>query len=117
MVKPAKPLGGYVRVSRVGDREDKLRSPDFQRDAIARYAQSEGFDVEWFEPELDVSGSKASRPILDAIIARVKAGELGGLVVAKLDRLARMRPKDRVLLFEEIEDAGGVILSAGEQLD
>src|SRR4051812_16412531 len=115
MVKPSKPLAAYMRVSRVGDRDDKLRSPDFQRDAIARYANAEGFAVEWFDPELDVSGSKAKRPVLDAIIARVKAGELGGVVVAKLDRLSRMRPRDRVLLFEEIEDAGGVVLSAGEQ--
>jgi DNA invertase Pin-like site-specific DNA recombinase len=117
MVKPAKPLAAYMRVSRVGDREDKLRSPDFQRQAIARYAEGERFAVEWFDAELDVSGSKAKRPVLDAIISRVKAGELGGVVVAKLDRLSRMRPRDRVLLFEEIEDAGGVVLSAGEQLD
>jgi site-specific DNA recombinase len=64
-----------------------------------------------------VSGSRAKRPVLDQIIEGVKAGRLGGLVVAKLDRLSRMPPKERVLLFEEIEDAGGVILSAGEQLD
>jgi DNA invertase Pin-like site-specific DNA recombinase len=41
---------------------------------------------------LDVSGSKARRPVLDAIIARVQSGDLGGIVVAKLDRTAR--PKE-----------------------
>jgi len=117
MMKPRKPLGAYRRVSRVGDREERLRSPDLQRAAIERYAATEGFQVEWFPPELDVSGSRAKRPILDEILERVRTGELGGIVVSKLDRLSRMRPKERVLLFEEVEEAGGVILSAGEQLD
>ena len=57
------------------------------------------------------SGSKAKRPILDIIIKRVKAGDLGGIVVAKLDRLSRLSPRDRVAVFEEIESAGGVVLS------
>ena len=113
----AKPLGGYIRVSRKGDREE-LRSPDLQRQTIERYAASvEGMRVEFAEPEIDVSGSKATRAILDGLIARVRAGELGGIVVAKLDRLSRLRPKDRVMLFETIEEAGGVVLSASEQLD
>lgn len=116
MVKSKLPIAGYIRVSRKGDREE-LRSPDFQAKAIERYCDAEGLAIELLPPEIDVSGSKSKRPILDAAIARIKAGELGGLVVAKLDRLSRMSPRDRVLLFEEVEDAGGVILSAGEQLD
>lgn len=112
-----KPYAAYIRVSRVGDREERLRSPEYQRQAIERFAQAEKLEIEWFKPELDVSGSKAKRPILDEILARIRSGELGGIVVAKLDRLSRLRPKERVLLFEEIEDAGAVILSASEQLD
>lgn len=112
------PLAGYVRVSRVGARdEDRLRSPDMQREAITRYAAAEGLTVQSFEPELDVSGSKAHRPILDAILDAIDDGELGGLIVAKLDRLSRLSAKERILLFERVEDAGGVILSASEQLD
>jgi site-specific DNA recombinase len=117
MVKPNKPLATYIRVSRVGDRGEKLRSPDFQRAAIERYATAEGLELRAFDPELDVSGSNAKRPVLDAIIAAVQSGELGGLVVSKLDRLSRLRPRNRVELFETIEDAGGVVLSASEQLD
>lgn len=112
------PLAEYVRVSRVGERdEDRLRSPDFQREAIRRYAESINRRTEPYPEELDVSGSKAKRPVLDRIIEDVKLGVVGGVVVAKLDRLSRMTPKDRVLMFESIESAGGVILSAGEQLD
>src|SRR5215207_3581213 len=118
MAPPKKPLAGYIRVSRVGRRDaDELRSPDFQREAIDRYAAAAGFTVQMFEAEIDVSGSKRSRKILDGIIAAVQSGDLGGLVVAKLDRLSRLPAKDRALLFEEIESAGGVILSASEQLD
>jgi site-specific DNA recombinase len=117
MVKSSKPIAAYMRVSRVGDREERLRSPDLQRGTIERFASQEGLTVEWFPAELDVSGSKAKRPVLDQIMERVKLGELGGIVVAKLDRLSRMRPKERVLLFEEVEDAGGLVLSASEQLD
>ena len=116
MVKPSLPLAGYPRVSRKGDR-DELRSPDFQVKRMQAFAKAEGLAIEFTEPEIDVSGSKPRRAILDEIIRRVKAGELGGIVVAKLDRLSRLSPKDRVLLFEEIESAGGVVLSASEQLD
>lgn len=116
MVKTSLPLAGYPRVSRKGDR-DELRSPDFQIKKMQGLADTEGFKIEFTEPEIDVSGSKPRRAILDEIIRRVKTGELGGIVVAKLDRLSRLSPKDRVLLFEEIESAGGVVLSASEQLD
>jgi DNA invertase Pin-like site-specific DNA recombinase len=114
-----KPLAGYVRVSRKGTREDdRFRSPDFQRAAIERYVQLEGHTVQWFEPEVDVSGSKPKRAILDEIIARIQRGELGGIIVAKLDRLSRLKPKDRMLLFEAIEEqAGGIIRSASEDID
>jgi site-specific DNA recombinase len=116
MGKPSLPLAGYPRVSRKGDR-DELRSPDFQIKKMQGLAEAEGFEIEFTDPEIDVSGSKPRRAILDEIIRRVKTGELGGIVVAKLDRLSRLSPKDRVLLFEEIESAGGVVLSASEQLD
>src|SRR5215831_5299118 len=112
-----RPFAAYIRVSRVGDREERLRSPKLQRQAIERFAQAEGLEIEWFKPELDVSGSKARRPVLDEILTRIHSGQLGGIVVSKLDRLSRLRPRERVLLFEEVEDAGAVILSASEQLD
>jgi DNA invertase Pin-like site-specific DNA recombinase len=113
-----KPYAGYVRVSRKGDRdEERLRSPDFQRQTIERYAAGDGLALRMFTPEIDVSGSKPQRAILDEIIGQICSGELAGIIVAKLDRLSRLRPRDRVLLFETIEEAGGVVLSASEQLD
>lgn len=111
-------LAGYARVSRVGTRDDdRLRSPDFQLELVRELATREGFELVEYPAELDVSGSRPSRAILDRIIASIEAGELDGLAVAKLDRLSRLRPKDRIELVERIEAAGGVIRSASESLD
>ena len=102
-------------MSRQGSREDeRFRSPAFQADLIEQYGAREGLAIELAPPEVDVSGSKARRPILDELIRRVEAGELAGIIVAKLDRLSRLAPRDRVELFDRIEGAGGVILSASE---
>jgi DNA invertase Pin-like site-specific DNA recombinase len=73
--------------------------------------------VRMFEPELDVSGASKSRAILDSIVEAIEAGELDGIIVAKLDRLSRLAPKDRIELVERIESAGGTILSASEAFD
>lgn len=117
MNAPTKPLGAYCRVSSQGDR-DELRSPDQQRKAIQRYADANGVAVDFSAPpDIDSSGSKLSRAILNGIIERVRAGELGGVIVMRLDRLSRLSPRDRVELFEDIEGAGGIVLSASEQLD
>lgn len=111
-------FASYVRVSRKGTREDeRLKSPQFQRELIARFAMGEGVALRDYKPEIDVSGSKPKRAILDRIIADIEAGELAGIVVAKLDRLSRLAPRDRLELFERIEGAGGVVLSASETLD
>lgn len=112
------PLAGYIRVSRKGPREDeRLRSPDYQRALIAGLAERDGHAVRWFAPEIDVSGSTPRRRILDEIVADVQAGRLAGIIVAKLDRLSRLKPRDRLDLFDAIEGAGGVILSASENTD
>ena len=113
----SKPFGGYVRVSRVGERDERLRSPQFQTTGIEAKARAEGVAVEMYEPELDVSGSKKSRAILDAIVERVERKELAGVIVYNLSRLSRLAPRDRLELVERIEKAGGVILSASESFD
>ena len=113
---------GYVRVSKVGTREiDDLRSPDIQRRAIEGLAEREGFDVEWLNPQVNVSGAKADRQVLMDAVDRVERGELAGIAVAKLDRLSRLAPRQRIELFERIEgDRGekpGRVRSATEHHD
>ena len=111
-------LGAYRRVSRQGERADeRFRSPTFQRELLDHWASGEGHALRHFKAEVDVSGSKPKRAVLDQIIAAIERGELDGIAVPKLNRLARLRPKDRVELFDRIERAGGVVLSASENID
>lgn len=111
-------FGAYPRVSRQGAREDeRLRSPEFQIAACRGWATRERVGLREYPAEVDVSGSKVERRILDRIIADIERGELAGIVVARLDRLARLRPRDRIELFDRIEAAGGVVRSASENLD
>lgn len=112
-----KPLGGYTRVSRVGEREETLVSPEQQADRIKGYAAAHGLEVDMAEPELDVSGGSTSRPILDSLIARVESGELGGIIVAQLDRFSRMRIGDALQTIERIEEAGGRVVAVAENFD
>lgn len=55
----------------MGDRADTLISPAEQLRTIEAYASGRGFDLNVLNPELDVSGAKARRPILDAALERI----------------------------------------------
>lgn len=95
---------GYTRVSRVGDRAETLISPELQAARIDAYAKGRGLSVEHLEPELDVSGGQASRPVLDEAIERVRCGEAAGIIVAQLDRLSRMDITDALRTIRRIGD-------------
>jgi DNA invertase Pin-like site-specific DNA recombinase len=100
-------MDAYVRVSRVSGREgESLQSPEKQRDEIAHWAALRDVEIAEFFEDLDVSGKKASRPGLDAAMARVESGESDGIVVAKLSRFGRSVP-DGLKLVKRIHDAGG----------
>jgi DNA invertase Pin-like site-specific DNA recombinase len=83
-------LGAYLRVSTDRQAEEGL-GLDIQRAGIKRWAKSHGHRVvEWFVDE-GVSGSNgidARTGLLDALTA-IADGKVQGLVVFKLDRLAR----------------------------
>lgn len=109
---------GYVRVSSQGSREDdRFRSPTFQADLVERFGAAEGLALRMFPAEIDVSGSDPRRAVLDDIVTRIESGELAGVIVSKLDRLSRLKPLDRLELFERIENAGGAVFSASENID
>jgi site-specific DNA recombinase len=111
-------LAGYVRVSRVGGREgESFQSPEQQRDTITAYARAHGHEVVDFTEDLDVSGGKLTRPGLDAVLARIRAGEVQGLVVSKLDRLSRAGVADALKLVESIHEAGGQVVAVDLGLD
>ncbi len=117
MARKARKLDGYVRVSRVGGREgDSFVSPQLQRERIEAAARNAGAEIiEWHE-DLDESGGNADRPGFVRALARVEAGETGGVVVAKLDRFARS-VLDAQKALRRIDDAGGVFISAEDGFD
>ena len=108
----------YVRVSRVGARSgDSFISPDLQREQGAAWAASRGVEIAMIHEDLDQSGGKLHRPGLDALLARIRAGETDGVIVSKLDRLSRLGVADALRLVEEITDAGGSIAALDLGID
>lgn len=89
------PLAAYLRSSRAtkhtrgnGDAGVGL---DAQRTAIENYATLHGYTVGSWHTDDGQSGVRtpANRPGLSAVLAAIKLGEAGGLIVAKVDRLGR----------------------------
>src|SRR4051794_8029031 len=109
-------LAGYIRVSTDQQAADGL-GLDIQRQAIKAWAKLAGHRLGDVHADEGVSGAKdlAERPGLGDALDAVRAGAVGGLVVYRLDRLAR----DLVLqeqLIAEVRRLGGVLFttSAGE---
>lgn len=80
---------GYVRVSRVGDREgDNFLSPALQREAVEGLAEREGLEVaEWIE-ELDAVNRNTSTDC-----SRRRCGRCAGRPVRNMHERARARWK------------------------
>jgi site-specific DNA recombinase len=118
-MKTASPLSldAYIRVSKVAGRSgESFISPTVQRERIESWAQLNGATLTWHEPELDVSGGTMRRPIFDAILERVRAGETDGVIVAKLDRFARTLV-GALGTLEEFERHNAVLVSVADNLD
>jgi DNA invertase Pin-like site-specific DNA recombinase len=110
---------GYTRVSRVGEREknNTLISPADQAERIEAYANAHGKEVDILDPELDVSGGKIDRPILNQAIERIERGEADGLIVAQLDRLSRAGIEDSLKVIRRIEAGSGQVIAVAENFD
>ena len=61
--------------------------------------------------DLDFSGGSFERPGFQQALAGVKAGELAGIIVYRWDRFGR-NLKESLAMIEEIEVAGGRVISA-----
>jgi DNA invertase Pin-like site-specific DNA recombinase len=110
-------VDGYIRISRVGRRRgERFISPAVQRDEIEAWVSAHGAQlVEVFE-ELDQSGRRPDRPLLQEAARRIEAGISSGLVVATVDRFGRSE-LDGLLMIKRVQDAGGHFFSAREDLD
>src|SRR5262245_23103696 len=107
VVKPSKPVDLYVRVSRVGGREN-LISPEEQQRRARELAREKGLRLGYVLTDLDESGGKLDRPGLQEALRRVESGKSGGIIVAWLDRLSRDSEHAHALV-RRISEAGGVI--------
>jgi site-specific DNA recombinase len=109
-----KMIDGYIRVSRVGDRRGgSFVSPKIQRAALTTWANDHGARLKIQPSELNVSGHSMDRPILNRILERIRCGESDGIVVYRLDRLAR-NLLGGLALLEELQRNNAVVASATE---
>jgi DNA invertase Pin-like site-specific DNA recombinase len=110
-------LDGYVRVSRVGDRDgESFISPAVQRERIGHWAAAHGHTIGAWHEELDESGGRDDRPLFLEALARCEAGATGGIIVAKLDRFARSVAGAAVAI-KRLEACGAELVSVQESLD
>ena len=111
-----RPVDGYIRVSRVGDRSgESYISPDVQRKALEAWAAERGVQLVVHEPEENVSGATMDRPVFNRIMRRIRARDSGGIVVYKLDRFARTLVGGLTTLGE-LTDQRALFASATEPL-
>src|SRR3979411_1822110 len=78
---------GYVRVS-TGEQGASGAGLEAQRAAIRAECDRRGWELARIEEDV-LSGKSMNRPGLQAALEACRSGEVGGVVVAKLDRLSR----------------------------
>ncbi|BCO43900.1 hypothetical protein MINTM020_47550 [Mycobacterium paraintracellulare] len=100
----------YVRVSTA--KQQEAYGPEIQRADISAWAKAGGHKiVSWQEDAISGASELHDRVGWCAAADLVKAGKAAGIVVARLDRLARDLLVQEVLL-RRLSDFGGVILSS-----
>ena len=110
-------IDGYVRVSQLRGREgESFSSPMVQGEQIRAWATMRGAQVGRVFEELDVSGARVDRPLLEEALSRIESGESDGLVVAKLDRFGRSLIHS-LAAVERIQAAGGTFVSVQDGFD
>jgi len=99
----------YVRVSRLD------QNPDNQIAELRRYIDARGWEATEFV-ERGVSGSKDSRPQLDAMLKQVHRKRFDAVACWKLDRLGRSM-RHLVMLLDERRALDVGLVTLGEGLD
>ncbi len=120
VTEPAKRAVLYLRVStsrqatRNGEAEGY--SIPAQREACERKVSDLGAEVVQEFVDAGASARSADRPGLQALLAYVAEGGVDYVIVHKLDRLARDRADD-VMILAKIQTAGATLVSVSEQID
>jgi DNA invertase Pin-like site-specific DNA recombinase len=107
---------GYLRCSTEEQTREGL-GLTAQENRIRAYSIAHGLVLADLFTDAGVSGKTLDRPRLGALLSRVRAGEVGTLIVARLDRLTR-RTRDLLALIEDVLRPAGVeLVSLAERLD
>ncbi len=112
----ASPAIGYVRVSTDEQARDGL-SLDAQAARVRAYAEAKGLPLVEVVSDEGRSGKNLDRPGLQDLLARCEAGQVGHVIVWRLDRLTR-RTRHLLALVEDLFLARSIELhSVSESLD
>jgi DNA invertase Pin-like site-specific DNA recombinase len=105
-------VAAYIRVSSAHQAE--AFGPEVQRAAITQWAKANGHKVvAWHTDVISGASELRNRVGWCEAAALVKSGEAAGIVVARLDRLAR-DVMVQELLLRKLSDLGGIVLSTRE---
>lgn len=107
---------GYVRVS-TDEQAEAGVSLDAQRARLEAYAGLYGLELVQVVTDAGVSAKSLERPGLARALAMIDAGEVGGILVAKLDRLTRSVRDLGELVDRYFASGHAALLSVGEQID
>lgn len=106
---------GYCRVSTDNQREDK--TIDIQKEALEEYAQSNNYELVRVFSDNGVSGGLEDRPALVEMFDYLEGEEgkgVDGVIIYKLDRLARDVRIQENLIYDLQEKRGKKIISIKE---
>jgi DNA invertase Pin-like site-specific DNA recombinase len=105
-------VAAYIRVSSAHQAE--AYGPELQRAAITKWAKANGHKIAAWHTDV-ISGASELRNRVGwcEAAALVKGGQAEGIVVARLDRLAR-DVMVQELLLRKLSDLGGIVVSTRE---
>ena len=114
--QPPRPAIGYARVSTDEQAREGV-SLEAQAARIRAYAQAKELELADVLTDEGISGKTLERPALRELLQRCERGEVGHVVVVKLDRLTR-RTRDLLALVDDLFLARHIELhSVSESLD
>lgn len=107
---------GYARVS-TEEQAENGHGLDVQIARIQAYAQAMGWELAEVITDDGYSGATLERPGLQRLLERIQAGEVAGVIVAKLDRLSRSLRNLLNVYADYFEATGTGLVSVAEQFD
>src|SRR4051794_4255563 len=97
---------GYTRVSSAEQASEGV-SLEAQEAKVRGYCALHDLDLVGLEADAGVSARTLKRPGLARVLAALESGEVGGVVIAKLDRLSRSVADWNTLIERHFGPAGG----------